>query len=323
MGDRVRIAHIRLHRMDLADVAKWLQMKRKIRTAYRDPDPPATLRQSTHHMPTDEAGTAEHSYEPTCLHQFVRHGADPRLQSCVALECFDRKWNLGSAAGIDFVPGFDGRAEFQRPERDRRNAPICRPTPSCSDQKRRSRHCRRRCRYEACARTGVSKFRVFQTAIRPLPKLQSLAIDDQMQFACSRTWTALNRQPTSPAAERRMIWIRIDGKWLSHALSGHVSRRVARRARQGDPPQAANNGEGLADNGTRWLHAEPRRRGYRRRGTRFAGLARERRPSQALAGWRAQPRKTPGGQAHYSSLAIETALTLRAVFKLALRQSEG
>jgi hypothetical protein len=31
----------------------------------------------------------------------------------------------------------------------------------------------------------------------------------------------------------------------------------------------------------------------------------------------------PGGQAHYSSLAIETALTLRAVFKLALRQSEG
>jgi Transposase DDE domain len=44
---------------------------------------------------------------------------------------------------------------------------------------------------------------------------------------------------------------------------------------------------------------------------------------EALAGWRAQPRKTPGGQAHYSSLAIETALILRAVFKLALRQSEG
>jgi hypothetical protein len=44
---------------------------------------------------------------------------------------------------------------------------------------------------------------------------------------------------------------------------------------------------------------------------------------EALAGCRAQPRKTPGGQAYYSSLAIETALTLRAVFKLALRQSEG
>ena len=43
----------------------------------------------------------------------------------------------------------------------------------------------------------------------------------------------------------------------------------------------------------------------------------------ALAGWKAQPRTTPGGQRHYSDLAIETALTLRAVFRLALRQSEG
>ncbi len=44
---------------------------------------------------------------------------------------------------------------------------------------------------------------------------------------------------------------------------------------------------------------------------------------EALAGWNAQPRTTPGGQPHYSDLAIETALTLRAVFRLALRQSEG
>src|SRR5208283_1787639 len=44
---------------------------------------------------------------------------------------------------------------------------------------------------------------------------------------------------------------------------------------------------------------------------------------EALAGWKAQPRTTPGGQPHYSDLAIETALTLRAVFRLALRQSEG
>jgi Transposase DDE domain len=43
----------------------------------------------------------------------------------------------------------------------------------------------------------------------------------------------------------------------------------------------------------------------------------------ALAGWRAQTRTTPGGQRHYSDLAIETALTLRAVFRLALRQCEG
>jgi hypothetical protein len=44
---------------------------------------------------------------------------------------------------------------------------------------------------------------------------------------------------------------------------------------------------------------------------------------EALAGWKAQPRTTRGGQPHYSDLAIETALTLRAVFRLALRQSEG
>jgi len=44
---------------------------------------------------------------------------------------------------------------------------------------------------------------------------------------------------------------------------------------------------------------------------------------EALAGWRAHPRETPGGQPHFSNLAIETALTLRAVFRLALRQTEG
>jgi hypothetical protein len=43
----------------------------------------------------------------------------------------------------------------------------------------------------------------------------------------------------------------------------------------------------------------------------------------AIAGWKAEPRTTPGGQRRYSDLAIETALTLRAVFRLALRQSEG
>ena len=44
---------------------------------------------------------------------------------------------------------------------------------------------------------------------------------------------------------------------------------------------------------------------------------------EAIAGWRAQPRTTPGGQANYSPLAIETALPLRAVFRLPLRQTEG
>jgi hypothetical protein len=42
----------------------------------------------------------------------------------------------------------------------------------------------------------------------------------------------------------------------------------------------------------------------------------------AIKAWTA-PRTTRGGQPRYSGLAIETALTLRAVFHLALRQTEG
>jgi len=44
---------------------------------------------------------------------------------------------------------------------------------------------------------------------------------------------------------------------------------------------------------------------------------------EAVEGWRAGPRTTPGGQPWYSPLAILTALTLKAVFRLALRQTEG
>jgi hypothetical protein len=43
----------------------------------------------------------------------------------------------------------------------------------------------------------------------------------------------------------------------------------------------------------------------------------------AVAAWHAEPRTTPGGQPPYSALAITTALTLKAVFRLALRQTEG
>ena len=44
---------------------------------------------------------------------------------------------------------------------------------------------------------------------------------------------------------------------------------------------------------------------------------------EAIEAWRAEPRTTRGGQPWYSPLAILTALTLRAVFRLALRQTEG
>ena len=44
---------------------------------------------------------------------------------------------------------------------------------------------------------------------------------------------------------------------------------------------------------------------------------------EAIEGWRVEPRTTRGGQPWYSPLAILTALTLRAMFRLALRQTEG
>ncbi len=44
---------------------------------------------------------------------------------------------------------------------------------------------------------------------------------------------------------------------------------------------------------------------------------------EAIEAWQAEPRTTRGGQPWYSPLAILTALTLRAVFRLALRQTEG
>ncbi len=45
--------------------------------------------------------------------------------------------------------------------------------------------------------------------------------------------------------------------------------------------------------------------------------------AEAIEAWRAGPRTGRGGQPRYSALAIATALTLRAVFRLALRQTEG
>ena len=43
----------------------------------------------------------------------------------------------------------------------------------------------------------------------------------------------------------------------------------------------------------------------------------------AIKAWHAEPRTTRGGQPTYSALAITTALPLRSVFRLALRQTEG
>lgn len=43
----------------------------------------------------------------------------------------------------------------------------------------------------------------------------------------------------------------------------------------------------------------------------------------AIAAYESEPRTTSDGQPPYSNLAIATALTLRTVFRLALRQTKG
>lgn len=58
--------------------------------------------------------------------------------------------------------------------------------------------------------------------------------------------------------------------------------------------------------------------GLRRRGDLTLWLDEE-----ALDGWAAPKRSTPGGQPLYSDLAIELVLTLRLVFHLVLRQAEA
>src|SRR3954463_10170344 len=44
---------------------------------------------------------------------------------------------------------------------------------------------------------------------------------------------------------------------------------------------------------------------------------------EVIEAWKASPRTGRGGQPEYSDLAILTGLTLKAVFRLAYRQTEG
>jgi hypothetical protein len=66
---------------------------------------------------------------------------------------------------------------------------------------------------------------------------------------------------------------------------------------------------------TNWLTCEP---GLRQRGDLAVWFN-----EAAIAAWRAVPSTNRGGQPWHSPLAILTALTLRAVCRLALRQTEG
>jgi Transposase DDE domain len=58
--------------------------------------------------------------------------------------------------------------------------------------------------------------------------------------------------------------------------------------------------------------------GLRRRGSLTLWVS-----DEAIAAWKAAPRKTPGGQARYSAVAIEAAIMVRLVFHQPLRQTEA
>ena len=57
--DRARMAHVGLHRMDLADPAERLQMAGKVRPPHRDADAVVALGQRPDQMAAEEAGAAE------------------------------------------------------------------------------------------------------------------------------------------------------------------------------------------------------------------------------------------------------------------------
>jgi hypothetical protein len=80
-------------------------------------------------------------------------------------------------------------------------------------------------------------------------------------------------------------------------------------------------------NRSQYKHAKSRYRignwpeyeaGLRRRGDLTVWLSED-----AINSWREPPSGKPGGQRTYADIAIEAALTIRMVFHLPLRQTEG
>ena len=109
---------------------------------------------------------------------------------------------------------------------------------------------------------------------------------------------------------------------------GHISFGVKPTGeRRAGNPHTAFDAAGAGNVAWPKIVCDTRKRTARQQGTQTPTVAGapvlDPTTEEALVSWRAQSRKTPGGQPHYSNLAIETALTLRAVFRLALRQSEG
>src|SRR4051794_23274092 len=135
--------------------------------------------------------------------------------------------------------------------------------------------------------------------------------------------TCKRRRRSSPSScARRLKLCREFVAWIGRLASGDGWRR---RTTPSDDPGSPMP---FKANAARRHHIPKQRRritnwaeydaALRQRGSLTVWFTKE-----AVAAWEAEPRTTPGGQPHYSSLAITTALTLKAVFRLALRQTEG
>jgi hypothetical protein len=130
-------------------------------------------------------------------------------------------------------------------------------------------------------------------------------------------------------------------RWRSSAKAVEISRPLDVVARIGcdcrpgldrrrlEPPQTTGNPTVPFKHHAKHRHHIPKPRYRVTNGPEYDAALRRRGSltvwftDEAIAAWRAEPRTTPGGQPHYSALAITTALTMRAVFGLALRQTEG
>src|SRR5581483_4291924 len=92
---RTGMAHIGLHRMDLAHAAERLQMPRQLRPAHGDANPVSALGQRAHHMAADEAGAAENDHELIDV-KLPEHGI---LCGLCVQRGGDSRWpNTGSAS---------------------------------------------------------------------------------------------------------------------------------------------------------------------------------------------------------------------------------
>jgi hypothetical protein len=76
-----QVAHIRLDRVNLADISERLQVKCKVGPAGGGTDPPATLRQGAHHMTPDKARAAKDCRKPARVYALAIHSAVPRRRA--------------------------------------------------------------------------------------------------------------------------------------------------------------------------------------------------------------------------------------------------